>query len=255
MFRSSLAVAACLIALTCVSFSPLIGQEDETSSRRQIEAIKAVQEAGGRVYRISAADSSREVSFALSGKPVGDKEIQNITAIKEIIWLNLAGTNVTNDGLKVLKDLSIEKLHLERTKVGDAGLKHLANQEELVYLNIYDTQVTDAGLEHLKKLKNLKSLYVWKSKVTEEGMKKLNESLPDLKIVGELKMKAVVVEEPKKKEPPKKADKKESDKKDAKKTKEKAGSKETAPAEKNASQEKKDDSKNPNDAGNKKSDK
>ncbi len=204
-----------LIAALTVSFvGAALAQDENQSSRRETEAIKKIEDAGGRVYRISAADSSREVSFYLSSKPIGDEQLKGIDAVSEIIWLNLAGTEITNDGLEHLATLPLQKLHLERTKIGDDGLKHLKSLKDLTYLNLYDTKVTDAGLEHLQGLKQLKKLFVWKSEVTDAGIKTLNEALPDLKIVGELKLEPVVVEEPKKEEPVKEEAKAEPAKKE-----------------------------------------
>ena len=205
-FRTCFAIIGSVV----LASTPLVGQDENQSSRRETEAIKSVEQAGGRVQKISAADNSRELSFYLSSKPVSDAQLQTAKAIGQVIWVNLAGTDVTNDGLQHLAEMPIQKLHLERTKVGDDGMKHVAKLKDLTYLNIYDTKVSDAGLEHLKELKNLQKLFVWKSAVTEAGMKKLNESLPDLKIVGELKLEPVVVEEPK--EEPKKEDAKEENK-------------------------------------------
>jgi hypothetical protein len=225
------------VAVTCFACGVTIAQDDEKSSRRETEAIKKVEENGGRVYRISAADTSREVSFYLSSKPVGDEALSGINAVSEVIWLNLAGTEITNDGLKHLAGLPLKKLHLERTKIGDDGLKHLKLFKDLTYLNLYDTKVTDAGLEHLKELKKLEKLFVWKSAVTEAGIKKLNESLPDLKIVGELKLEPVVIEEPKQEEPKEGDAKKEDAKQDEAKTDDKEAVKEGA--EKKPGQKKK----------------
>ena len=171
----------------------------EQSSRRENEIAKAIEAAGGRVYRISAADTAREVSFALSDKPVSDEHLKDLGGLGEVIWLNLANTKITNDGLKHLKGLPLKKLHLEKTGIGDEGLKHVKGFKDLEYLNLYATKVSDAGLKHLVGLKNLKKLYVWQSKVTEDGMKTLNKTLPDLEIIGEVKLTPVVIEEPKKK--------------------------------------------------------
>ncbi len=190
-----------LLAFGTMGFA--VGQEETARSQNDDEAIKRVESSGGRVYRISAADTTREISFYLSSKPVGDEQLAGINAISEVIWVNLAGTDITNDGLKHLTGLPIQKLHLERTRIGDEGLAHLKSFKDLTYLNLYDTKVTDAGLEHLKELKQLRKLFVWKSGVTEAGIKKLNESLPDLQIVGELKLEPVVIEEPKKEDPDK----------------------------------------------------
>ena len=78
---------------------------------------------------------------------------------------------------------TLERLHLEKTKITDAGLAHLKDLGNLEYLNLYGTAVTDAGLEHLKGLKNLKKLYVWQSQVTDAGIAKLKEALPDVTVV------------------------------------------------------------------------
>lgn len=196
----------------CVSF--LLVTTGFTNAQEAADPhVKAIEAAGGRVSKISAADDSREISFALSDKAVGDSQLSGVNKVGSVIWLNLAGTKITDAGLANLKGMPLQKLHLEKTKIGDEGLKHLKGFKDLQYLNLYDTQVSDAGLEHLKSLKGLKKLYVWKSKVTEAGMKKLNESLPELKIIGELKLEPVVIEDPKKT----KADNKAAEKKPAKK--------------------------------------
>ncbi len=198
----------------------LVNQDKDKSSRREMALIKKIEDSGGRVFQISAADTTREMSFYLSDKPIGDEQIKDISSVTEVIWLNLAGTDVTDEGLKSLEGMPLKKLHLEKTKIGDNGLAHLKSFKDLEYLNLYGSKVTDAGLEHLKELKNLKKLYVWKTGVTEEGIKKLNESLPELKITGELKLEPVVVEDPAKEKAEKeKAEKEKAEKEKAEKEK------------------------------------
>jgi hypothetical protein len=182
----------CVLALGDVATNQ---DEKETSSRRDVGAVEAIQNAGGKVYRISAADESREVSFYLSSKPIKDEHLASVGAVRDVIWVNLAGTEITDAGLKHLKGLKLKKLHLERTKIGDAGLAHLKECKDLEYLNLYGSKVTDAGLEHLIGMKKLKKLFVWQTGVTEAGIKKLNDSLPGLKIVGEVKLIPEVIEE------------------------------------------------------------
>lgn len=220
-FRPLLILAGCLLtsSLGMTDSGRLLGQEKEVSSRRETEAIKAVESAGGRVYRISVADMSREISFNLASKPIGDDHLKGLNGISNVIWVNLAGTKITDEGLQQLAGMPLKKLHLERTQIGDAGLAHLKSFKELEYLNLYDTKITNTGLEQLKALKGLKKLYVWKTAVTEDGMKSLRDALPDLEIVGELKLKPVVIEDTKTKaaeakpQTEKKQDKKEEPKK------------------------------------------
>lgn len=201
-----------LVVLLAGAWGDVSGAQDPPeSSPQETEAIKQIEDDGGRVYRISAADTACEVSFYLSSKPIGDEQLKGMNAIGQVVWVNLAGTEVTDQGLQHLAGLPIKKLHLERTKIGDMGLTHLKSFKEMTYLNIYDTQVTDAGLEHLKDLKALKKLFVWKTGVTEEGIKRLKLSLPDLEIVGELKLEPVVVEEPKQEATEKESEKSKDD--------------------------------------------
>src|SRR5271170_1713675 len=61
-------------------------------------------------------------------------------------------------------------LDLYGTQVTDAGLKDLKELKNLTLLNLGFTQVTDAGLKDLKELKNLTSLNLQDTKVTDKGV-------------------------------------------------------------------------------------
>ena len=193
MNRPSLLIALSIVCFVLPS-DGFSGQEDGKSSRREVAVIAAIEAAGGRVNKISAADESREINFHLSRNPVRDEQIKDLGGVREVIWCNLAGTEITDDGLKHLAGMPLRKLHLERTKITDKGLRHLTACKDLEYLNLYGTKITDAGLDHLRELRKLKKLYVWQTGVTESGMEKLNQALPDLKIVSEVKLEAKVIE-------------------------------------------------------------
>src|SRR5262245_13582471 len=68
--------------------------------------------------------------------------------------------HVTDDKLKqmvaVKKDM--RELDLRRSRVTDAGLKHLAALTNLKVLSLWYTQVTDVGLKELAPLENLETL-------------------------------------------------------------------------------------------------
>ena len=142
--------------------------------------------------QISSADSSREVSFYLAGEKIKDEQLKGLDTVQHVIWLNLANTAITNEGLKHISGMKLTKLHLEKTGIGDAGLAHLKEMKDLEYLNLYATSVTDKGLKHLAGLTKLKNVYVWQSKVTEAGMKELEKQIPGLKVVGESKLPVIV---------------------------------------------------------------
>ncbi len=206
-------------------------QEQGQSTRREVGAVTKVQSVGGRVQKISAADDSQEVSFYLAGEKVNDTHIENLSAIGNVIWLNLANTKITDDGLKHLAGMKLKKLHLEKTQIGDEGLAHLKDQVELEYLNLYGTKVTDKGLVHLHGLKKLKRLYVWQSQVTPEGMKKLEKMVEGLQVVGECKLPVIKKEEKKKDAKKKDAKKKKAQKGKDKKSEPKKDKKEPVKAD------------------------
>lgn len=178
-----------MFALTLMLSGFALAQNDEANAIEQLES------AGGRVLRIAADTEDREVSLYLAGDSITDEEVALLKSISNIKWLNLANTEVTNAGLANIADLQLNKLHLERTSIGDEGLVHLKNQTELIYLNLYATKVTNEGLKHLSGLKKLRKLYVWQSAVDQTGMDWLSAQLPELEIIGEVKMEAPVVEE------------------------------------------------------------
>ena len=75
-------------------------------------------------------------------------------------------------GMTGLKRLSLPE------KIGDAGMRHLAELVNLERLNLIKTGVTDEGLQHLSKLTKLREVFVGETKVTPLGVETLKEMLP-----------------------------------------------------------------------------
>ena len=56
------------------------------------------------------------------------------------------GTPTTDEAAGAIAGLpNLTRLHLNRTRMGDAGLARLGSLQQLEYLNLYGTRVTDAG--------------------------------------------------------------------------------------------------------------
>ena len=143
-------------------------------------AMSKIRQTGALAMPLAQNTNLVEVDFNLVGDRVDDGQLGDLAPISaQVATLNLARTQVNDDGLKAIEPLkNLRKLHLENTKIGDAGLTHLKGLTSLEYLNLYGTQVTDSGLEQLDDLKNLKSLYLWQTKVTRDGVEKLKKALP-----------------------------------------------------------------------------
>ena len=169
----------------------------ESGSGPDPAVVKRVEQLGGKVTPLARNEEGLDVSFHLGRNregirqfeasesdgakpPALDGELSVLKELKNVRWLNLGGTDVTDKGLPHLKELtSLTRLHLEKTAVSDAGLEYLSGLQDLTYLNLYQTAVTDSGLTHLQSLKKLKNLYLWQTEVTPAGVETLQESLPD----------------------------------------------------------------------------
>jgi hypothetical protein len=112
--------------------------------------------------------------------------VKNLAGMKELKFLSLWQTKVTDVGLKELAGLkNLQQLSLQTTGATDVGLKQLAGLDKLLALDLYSVPgVTDAGLEALARLKALKEVDLRATNVTDAGVDKLASALPSLRIVA-----------------------------------------------------------------------
>jgi hypothetical protein len=104
---------------------------------------------------------------------------------KPVCQVSLPGNNVTDGDLKLVAKLpNLQSFKLQAaTKITNYGLENLAGLEQLTDLVLGGTQITDGGLSHLARLTRLKNLSLSLDKVTPEGLRKLQEALPNCKIM------------------------------------------------------------------------
>ena len=146
-------------------------------------AFQALRAAGLQVEPLAGNVPFVQVR-ARNNRAVTDETLALLQPLAaQIAWLDLAGTAVSSEGLRILSAFPhLTRLHLERTNVGDASLTHLAGLEYLAYLNLYGTGVTDEGLATLALLPGLQALYLWQTPVTQEAAEQLRRSQPHLQI-------------------------------------------------------------------------
>ena len=101
----------------------------------------------GSLRAIVPGERDLEYSAAVAGAAFGDAELEKLSAAgKDLIWLDLSRTRITDAGLKALEKMpNLQHLDLRGTAVGDAGLDALAPLHNLRTLGLYGTAVTDAG--------------------------------------------------------------------------------------------------------------
>lgn len=86
---------------------------------------------------------------------------------KQLIWLNLANTNVGDTALSVVGQLqNLTRLHLENSAVTDKGLAQLHGLRNLQYLNLVGTKITAAGIMQLRTLPRLQQLYLYRTNIS-----------------------------------------------------------------------------------------
>ncbi len=73
--------------------------------------------------------------------------------------------------------------HMERP-LRDSDLVVLGNLRQLEDLMLWGANISDAGLEYLKRFTKLTKLDLRRTKVTPDGVRKLQESLPNMRIIG-----------------------------------------------------------------------
>ena len=133
---------------------------------------------------VSGRAGAATAAVAGGGAAFGDAELEKLAAAgKDLIWLDLSRTAITDAGLTVVGKMpNLQHLDLRGTAVGDAGVEALVPLRDLQTLGLYGTAVTDAGLPALQRLPGLKRLYVGGTRVTQPGLAILGKARKDLRI-------------------------------------------------------------------------
>ena len=118
----------------------------------------------------------------ISGHPVTDQALQNLSLLKKLRYLNCSRTKVTGAGFErlVLDDLC--DLYLFGTALDDEGIKHISKFKNLRLLWINNTLITDDSFQHIAKLTKLRHLRLKQTATTREGIEWLKKQLPNTKI-------------------------------------------------------------------------
>jgi hypothetical protein len=142
-------------------------------ARRQKEAVKAIQAAGGQVR---FDDQKVPMGAVQPQKQPGPKWLREIVGEEyfrkavEVDWTN---DKFRADDLRWLADLpALEQVNLNFSKVDDEGLAYLAKQTALKHVLLERCKnVTDEGLAHLAKLTDLQELALMGTSCTDEGIR------------------------------------------------------------------------------------
>jgi uncharacterized membrane protein len=81
---------------------------------------------------------------------------------KNVIWLNLSGSNLTDKDLDFLPLLiNLEKLRLEKNPITDKIIPFISPLKHLEAVNVNETSLSKAGVDQLKEIPSIKRVYEW----------------------------------------------------------------------------------------------
>jgi hypothetical protein len=133
----------------------------------ETEALKFVQELGGKVQRDDKAGKS-VIRVDLAGTAVADRGLKQLATLQHLKELILDNTAVTDVGLKdVAKIKQLQTLSLNGCRVTDEGAKEFLNLQRLDRLRLGKTKLTDKGLKTLAELKHLQALNLECTSITD----------------------------------------------------------------------------------------
>lgn len=144
--------------------------------RREREALVLSASLGGKAYFDYQRERDPQHGYVIVPDRKSPRTSWFKTTIgdeyfRSIVSIDLRGTNVTDDDLKVIAALpDVVTLELSNTKVTDVGLERLERARQLEYLDLSNTPITNAGLVHLKGLQRLRSLLLINTKIDSGGL-------------------------------------------------------------------------------------
>ncbi len=146
------------------------------------DAVHALHERAGRVEVVVRKNTVTNVQFdprRVTDAVLADL-VPDLRRLKGLRDLSLCGADITDTGLKSLRDLAtVVYLDISGTGVTDAGLAHLRGWNDLASLVLRDTRVTEVGLKDLGAKPRLVRLDLAGLPVTAGGLRALKR-FPEL---------------------------------------------------------------------------
>ena len=147
------------------------------------KAISALEEKGVIITPVAQNSNYLLASFVTASEFTdGDMRLL-IPLSKQLVWLKLGGTKITDSALQVISKLdNLISLQLNNTAITDNGLRYLNSLKALQSLNLVSTAVSAKGVEALQGIKTLRNLYVYQTNFRPEDYASVKQILPSVEI-------------------------------------------------------------------------
>ncbi len=172
-------------------------------ARKQAEAVRAIEQAGGRVYLdyqwsdgqvipdarppqfgwlrdlVGPALLDRAVAVDLRGVEHPDDIVQWLLLLPYLTDMNARDTSLSDEALMTVRRLSsLTRADLAGTAVTSEGIARLGNLRRLASLSLAGTAVSDDCVEVLGGLKLLRQLDLSATQLSPSAVSKLAQRLP-----------------------------------------------------------------------------
>jgi hypothetical protein len=156
------------------------GCEDPPPTRAELDAMSAIQRVHGHVLTDEQGHVTR-IDFR--GVQVRDDELAPLSRFPYLERLVLDDSSIGNAGLAHLEGLkNLKELSLRGTNVTDEGLPHLQKVPALREMDLERLPITDAGLIQLGPIKSLRKVYVGPGGPTSAGVDALKAQNPSVSV-------------------------------------------------------------------------
>jgi hypothetical protein len=142
------------------------------------KVIADLKAAGVVVIPVISNSNYLSVSF-VTAKPSANTLTLLKSLNEQLIWLNLANTDLGDKGMEIIAGLkNLVRINLTKTQITDQGLVKLKSINTLQYLNLTGTKITGKGLHALKDLKEIQQIYLYQSAVNKTEEQVLKKEFP-----------------------------------------------------------------------------
>lgn len=171
-------------------FASLLDQSKREDLIPEVDPIPAdkkvvdeLKQMGIIILPVAAESNYLSISFVNRRSP-SDTELSLLLPLKaQIIWLDLAHTNIDDKDMKTIGQLSaLRRLSLQNTSITDEGLAALSSLRDLQNLNLAGTRISDKGFASLSAIKTLRKVFVYQTNATAAGIREMQTSLPDIQV-------------------------------------------------------------------------
>ena len=154
------------------------------AAREQKEAVAALEKLGGGSALYDWQFDTEFMPNAQPPEPEWLRNLLNDEFFGAVVLLLIDSDKFTDARLAQIAGLTqLQELSIYNAPITDAGLAHLARLPRLQRLWLDNTRITDAGLAQLAGLTQLQELHIERTQITDAGVKKLQQALPNCKIV------------------------------------------------------------------------